>query len=96
MADNEMAEGEPMPADPNHPRQHSLTMAAAKHLRTAGHITGKLHNQIVKDAKGALKEHKKKKIAAPFGSLSPTLSSRYMSTRQIQPGPGVVNPPMEE
>jgi hypothetical protein len=60
-----------------HPRQHSLSMASATHLKNMGAITGAQHATIHKNALSALASHKRKAGALPsmmppqFGSLAP-------------------------
>lgn len=77
-----------------HPRQHSLTIAAAQHLHSAGHISGAQRDAISASARKKLDLHKAKKkkppAVAPFGSLAPSGAGHYMSTVN----PGMAGPPM--
>lgn len=58
-----------------HPRHHALTIAAAQHLHSAGHISMGQRDAIHRDARKKLDRHKasKAKIEPPaFGSIAPS------------------------
>lgn len=85
----------PIKPTAEHPRQHALTIAAAQHLHSAGHISESHRDEIHNIARKKLDAHKaKKKILPPpmmpFGSIAPAPSP--MLAQQAQPMPGPADP----